>query len=131
MKLHDTTVQGHNVVTAYGEGYIAINGIEHHASLIVAPDHLIESWPVTSARELRVEDFRGLMETGASVILLGTGAKQVFPPPALLRSLSTQGKAVEVMDSFAACRTYNILVAEGRDVVAGLILPVNSNTAHP
>lgn len=123
MKLHDARTPGQNTFTAYGDDYIAVNGKNFHASLIVTPEHLRESWPVTSVSTLDDAALAALDEFAGCIVLLGTGPKQKFPGTNVLRALSVKGLAVEVMDSFAACRTFNILASEGRKVVAALILP--------
>jgi uncharacterized protein len=122
MKLHDNSSTGYNTFTAYGEGYIAVNGTTYRRSLIVAPQQIDAAWSA-DADALCANDLNALLAYAGHIVLLGTGTKQRFPAPALLRPLALAGLAVEVMDSFAACRTYNILVAEGRPVVAALLLP--------
>ena len=67
-------------------------------------------------------DLQAIAELGCPIVLLGTGSRQRFPAAALLRPLIQRRVGIEVMDSYAACRTYNILMAEGRDVAAALII---------
>ena len=122
MKLHDASSPGYNSFTGYGEGFIAVNGITYRHSLIVTPQRIDDTWGA-DAQALRPEDMAPLASFAGHVILLGTGSQQHFPSPALLRPLLTAGIAIEIMDSFAACRTYNILAAENRPVVAALLLP--------
>nr|QLG20568.1 hypothetical protein [uncultured bacterium] len=122
MKLHSTSPTGLLAVTAYDAAGIVVNGRRLERSFIITPHRLIEDWAPTSWQVLCASDMAILASLNCPVVLLGTGAQQHFPPPALLRPLLAQRVGVEVMDSFAACRTYNILVAEGRDVAAALIL---------
>lgn len=122
MKLHSPATTGLNAITAYDERSIAVNGRALTRSFIVTPERLIEDWAPVSADSLTEADLAQLAELGCDVILLGTGARQKFPAPALLRQLITRQIGVEVMDSHAACRTYNILMAEGRAVAAALII---------
>lgn len=122
MKLHSPATAGLNAITAYDERSIAVNGRALNRSFIVTPERLIEDWAPVSADSLTEADLAPLAELGCDVILLGTGARQKFPAPALLRSLIARQIGVEVMDSHAACRTYNILMAEGRAVAAALIV---------
>lgn len=122
MKLHSPATAGFNAITAYDERSIAVSGRALTRSFIVTPERLIEDWAPTSAESLTEADLAVLAELGCDVILLGTGARQKFPAPALLRPLITRQIGVEVMDSHAACRTYNILMAEGRAVAAALII---------
>jgi uncharacterized protein len=121
MKLQTEQPQGLNAITAYGPGFVTINGQTHHNSLIVGHDRLILDWPVATLDSLTSEHFDGLNK-GCDVILLGTGTKQRFPQRSILRPLIEKRIGVEVMDTAAACRTYNVLIAEGRAVVAALII---------
>jgi len=121
MKLNAEHPQGLNAITAYGPGFVVINGQMHERSLIVGHDHLPTDWPVARLDDLTSEHLAGL-EQNCDVILLGTGARQRFPAPSILRPLLEKRIGVEVMDTEAACRTYNILLSEGRAVVAALII---------
>ncbi len=121
MKLHTDPRPG-NTVTAYGEGYIAINGEHYSGSLVVQPEAVNTEWRAASVNELTTEHFRQLAATGADILILGTGKRQQFPSPALLRPVMETGRTVDVMDTAAACRTYNILMGEGRLVAAALII---------
>lgn len=110
------------MVTAYAPGQVAVNGVRYNASLIVRPDALLPSWPVTDVALLRTEDFSWIRENPPEILLLGTGSQQVFPPRPLWRELRMEGWGIEIMDTAAACRTYNLIVAEGRAVAAALIV---------
>ena len=79
-------------------------------------------WGVRKVSELETEHFDVLARLGAEVAILGTGSRIVFPDPAIYAPLINSGVGMEVMDTPAACRTYNVLVSDGRKVVAGLIL---------
>ena len=122
MKLHPDTPSGQNTITACGTGFIAVNGRRHQHSLVVAPDRLDPQWPVSALDQLHAGDLADLAGGECDVLLLGTGARQHFPAPEVMRALFQARIGVEVMDTPAACRTYNILMAEGRRVVAALIL---------
>ena len=122
MKLHADTHSGQNTVTAYGSGFVAINGRRYERSLVVTPDSLDPEWPAATLDELRAEHLTPLAASGCDVVLLGTGARQRFPSPAILRPMIEARIGVEVMDTAAACRTYNVLMAEGRKVVAVLMV---------
>lgn len=121
MKLHTDPRTG-NTVTAHGEGYVAINGERHAGSLIVQPDALDTAWQVASIAALEPAHIERLLATGADILILGTGRRQQFPPLALLKPVIAAGRTVDVMDTSAACRTYNILMSEGRTVAAALII---------
>lgn len=120
MKLHATRPSGVNTITGYGEGYVTVNGERRASSVVVLPDR-IEQWAVQGFDQLRAEDFAFLKNLQAEIVLLGTGARQRFPHPRLTAELTQAGIGLEVMDLQAACRTYNILVAEERKVAAALL----------
>ena len=120
MKLHASGASGVNTITGYGEGYVMVNGARRSSSVVVMPDRT-EDWPVTRFADLRAEDFAFLRDLQAEIVLLGTGPRQRFPDPRLTAALANAGVGLEVMDVQAACRTYNILVAEERKVAAALL----------
>lgn len=91
-------------------------------SFILSPNELVESWPVSSAADLIPADLAPLLALNPELILLGTGARQVFPPAAALAASLTRGVGIEVMTNAAAARTFNILAGEGRRVVAGFLI---------
>ena len=120
MKLHASRPSGVNTITGYGEGYVMVNGERRSSSLVVLPDR-IEEWPAKRFDQLSTEDFTYLKNLKAEIVLLGTGPRQRFPHPRLTAELASAGIGLEVMDLQAACRTYNILVAEERKVAAALL----------
>jgi len=93
------------------------------ASFVIAPNQLIEDWPVRDARTLSANDLAPLLALQPEVILLGSGATQVFPPAEAMAAGLTRGIGIEVMTNSAAARTFNVLAGEGRRVVAGFVLP--------
>ena len=121
MKLHLTTAENNNLITAYGEGYIEINKQRYTQNLIILPQTLILDWQVTSFAKLANEHFRQISELKPEVVLLGTGATHLFLHPRQHQLLTENGIALECMTTAAACRTYNILMSEGRTVAAALI----------
>jgi uncharacterized protein len=122
MKLHDASNSAQHAFTGYGDGYVVIDAVTYRSSLIVTPSAVDDSWAARSSATLDASTLAPLEQFRDCIILLGTGSRQQFPAPALLRSLASKGIAVEVMDNFAACRTFNILAAEGRPVVAALLI---------
>ena len=122
MKLHSTVTAGLNTVTAYGAGYVAVDGRVLKSSFILTPQQLIENWPAHDVARLNSDDLAEIAKLDCPILLLGTGATQRFPDPMALRPLIARQIGVEVMDNFAACRTYNILMAEGRAVALALIM---------
>ena len=122
MKFEREQAEGKNSFTGYGEGYVEINRRRHGASLVVDAVRLVTDWPVTSVEGLAADHMAAIVEFNPEIVLLGTGAALRFPEPALLAPLYRAGIGVEVMDTPAACRTYNILLGEGRNVVAAVIV---------
>ena len=122
MKLQLANTDGLNTFTAYGDGYVSVNGIRHNCNIAVLPNLLIPEWTQATFDALTVADFELLAGLDAEIILLGTGNQLRFPRPELMRPLVKAQRGLEVMDLQAACRTYNILAAEGRKVAAGLLL---------
>jgi len=120
VKLHQAVAGGTNTFTGYGDDYVAVNGERRKQSSIVLPDRILD-WNVVGFDALQAEDFQVFSTLGVDIVLLGTGRRQRFPHPRLTASLASAGIGVEVMDLRAACRTYNILVAEERKVAAALL----------
>jgi uncharacterized protein len=125
MKLHLAPNDGQQRFTGYGEGYVAVNALRYERSVLVSPQ-AVHEWRVGSFDDLAAADFAFIPQLGAEVVIFGTGTKQRFPRPELARALAASGAGVEVMDTRAACRTYNILAAEGRKVVAAILLEAGS-----
>ncbi|MBV2234607.1 MAG: Mth938-like domain-containing protein [Sterolibacterium sp.] len=122
MKLHRDLNIGQNLVTAYGPDYIDVNGQRHETGLILLPRQIHAPWGMAGFDALTAEDFRYVVTQECEILFLGTGRQQRFPQAALLRELITARIGIEIMDTGAACRTFNILVAEGRNVAAALLL---------
>ena len=122
MKIEREQASGRNLFTGYGEGYVEVNRTRYDASLVVSGDRLVTDWPLARIEALTADHFAAILELKPEVVLLGTGAKFVFPEPLLLAPLRGARVGVEVMDTPAACRTYNILLGEGRNVVAALVV---------
>ena len=122
MKIELERTEGKNAFTGYGEGYVEVNGTRHRESLVVSAERVVTAWPAASVESLTADHLAAIVELEPEIVLLGTGAKFRFPDPALLAPLYKANIGVEFMDTPAACRTYNILLGEGRNVVAALIL---------
>ena len=110
------------MVTGVGPGWVRVGTDEYRTSLVLLPDAIVTPWAATF-EALAAEDFERVRELAPAIVLLGTGVRQRFPPPRLYQALTAAAIGVEVMDSGAAARTYNIIAAEGRRVAAALILP--------
>jgi len=121
VKLHIPNTAGLNLFTAYGDDYAAVNGEKHEKNLILLPESIIPAWSAATISTLSEGDMKILLALGTEIVLLGTGKSLRFPASALLRPFAPAGIGLEVMDLKAACRTYNILAAEGRKVAAALL----------
>jgi uncharacterized protein len=122
LKFEQEKAEGQYTFTGYGEGYVEVNRQRHSQSLLVSAQRVLTAWPATSVAQIGADHLAAILELEPEIVLLGTGARFTFPEPALLAPLYKAGVGVEVMDTPAACRTYNILLAEGRNVVAALIV---------
>ncbi len=109
-------------ITGYGDGGFKINGEFISGSLLVFPERTV-SWPMKSADALTPKDFQSIMESlpPVELVLLGTGRSMAMVNPAIKQVLKAKGIALDVMDTGAACRTYNVLLSEERRVAAALI----------
>jgi uncharacterized protein len=121
MKLHSTATQQYQTVTAYDDTGVEINAVRFAHSLVVLPEVAPTAWPPTSFDNLSAEHFAQIDATAPDVVILGTGKRQRFIHPRLTAALTARRIGVECMDNQAACRTYNILMAEGRKVALALI----------
>lgn len=121
MKLHAHRDAALNTVTAYGEGWLEINARRYAHAVLVRPESPVEAWAPARFEDLAAEHFEAIAAHAPEVVLLGTGAIQRFAHPRLLAALAARRIGVEAMDTGAACRTYNILMSEGRKVLAALI----------
>ena len=122
MKLHLAGTGAQNLCTAYGEGFVAVNQRRIETNMIVLPEQLIEPWQAASFDTLTEADFRFMAGLDIELLLLGTGRRLRFPHPRLTEPLRSAAIGFEAMDTPAACRTYNILVGEGRRVAAALFI---------
>jgi uncharacterized protein len=152
LKLHQDSTTAYNTVTAYDHDYIEVNRVRFSRAIAFGPEGAVADWPVARAAGITpalLEQAAGIAaaprdplafldqpETGPArpahapeVLLVGTGARQQLLPRDTLRPLLALGIGVEVMDTRAAARTYNILMAEGRRVIAALIPVHGANPA--
>lgn len=122
LKLHQDTSGALNTVTGYGPDYVDVNLQRHEGSVIVLPGAAVRDWPVSSFDALTPEHFAMLLDPAPELVIFGSGARLRFPHPRLVAMLTAKRIGVETMDFQAACRTYNILMAEGRKVAAALLI---------
>jgi len=121
MKFHLSTAAG-NVVTGHGPGWVRIGATEYRENLLLTATTVTPGWAPAGFDALTAADFEALLAHRPEVVLFGAGATLRFPPPGLVRALTDASIGIEAMDTAAACRTFNILAAEGRAVVAALIV---------
>ena len=117
------------------EGYLFIRRVSAHgvtlidrelgSSFLLAPDRVVEQWPVTQAGVLDANHVEAVLALQPELVILGTGTRQVFPAAAFMAGFLRHNVGIEVMDNAAAARTYNLLAGEGRRVIAGFILPAH------
>ncbi|MGZ8288857.1 MAG: Mth938-like domain-containing protein [Telluria sp.] len=122
MKLHPSINKQYQTVTGYDDTGVEINAERFNYSLIVMPETPPRPWPVADFESLGAEHFAIIEADAPDVVILGTGARQRFVHPRLVAGLAARRVGVECMDSQAACRTYNILMGEGRKVTLALII---------
>ncbi len=115
-----------NVIVACSPGEIRLRDRTCTSSVIVTRTAVIDGWRPASVDELSIDDFAELLALSPEVVLLGTGARQRMPPPALYAAFASRRVGLEVMDNGAACRTYNLLLSEFREVAVALMMGAGS-----
>jgi|SRR6516164_10324842 uncharacterized protein len=124
MDLTPLIPSGRQIVESYGEGRFRVSGQVHQSAILVFPDRTL-AWAVGAATEATLENLEPILAAGREgsieLLLFGQGPRMELVPPALRQGLKAAGIVVEPMDTGAACRTYNVLMAEGRRVAAALI----------
>ncbi len=123
MRFTQHTPAGLNLIRRYGPDFIEVGDQEIRVSCIVGAATLIRDWPPKDVPSLRTEHFAPLFELQPEVVVMSTGARQVFPSAALRAEFATRKIGIEIMEIGAACRTYNVLVSEERKVLCAVLLP--------
>lgn len=113
---------GARIIRRYGTGYVVVNEDTITTSMILTPTELDTDWPPETFAQLDFAHCEALLSYGPDLVLLGTGRRQQFPAAEIMARVMQAGIGIEVMDTAAACRTFNILMNEGRKVVAGLLM---------
>jgi len=121
MKLQADRIEGQNAIARHGPDGVIVNGIEHRSSVLVPASGDVVAWPVTAFGALTEANFEAIAALSPELVIFGSGPRIRFPHPSLLKPLLARRIGVETMDTAAACRTYNVLLAEGRAVVAALL----------
>jgi uncharacterized protein len=111
------------VLRGVSPGGVLVNEAVIASSFLVTPEQLVRDWRPRDAASLEPADLEPVLALSPALMVLGTGPRQVFPSQAVLAALLTRGIGIEVMDSAAAARTFNVLATEGRAVVAGFLVP--------
>lgn len=110
------------LIQTYGPGRFRISDVDHTGAVLVLP-HSTVPWPVAAAGDIAPDNLAAIITATPPVetLLVGSGIRAVFIPPSRRVALKAHGIVLEVMDTGAACRTYNVLLAEGRRIAAALI----------
>ncbi|NJM33206.1 MAG: Xcc1710-like domain-containing protein [Limnobacter sp.] len=125
MKFQAEPVQGELVVHGYDNTGVLVNGQKHESSVVFGHNQPVTPWNAQAGSPLElvhVERLHALCPPHTEVLIVGTGVKQAFPGLPVRRFFAQKNCPVEFMDTQAACRTYNILIAEGRQVVVALVI---------
>jgi uncharacterized protein len=122
MKLHLNTTVGLNAITGHGDCTVAVNNKQVNHALIVMPNQIIDPWPINDSAALTLTDFSHVLALKPELVVFGSGKTFRFPDARILAAFSQARIGFEVMDTPAACRTYNVLASEGRNVAAALLV---------
>jgi uncharacterized protein len=122
MKFQPDSLAGTNVITRQESGRVWVGHTAFDHSLLVPWQGAVLAWPVAALAGLTQAHFDSILQMQPEVVIFGSGARLRFAPPALMRGLMAARIGVETMDTPAACRTYNVLAAEGRSVLAALLI---------
>ena len=121
MKLQAERIEGTNAIARHGPDGVIVNGVAYTHSVIVPWKGAVLVWPVPRFDDLAEAHFEALAALEPELVIFGSGARLRFARHALHRPLIERRIGIETMDTAAACRTYNVLLAEGRTVVAALL----------
>lgn len=111
-----------NYIRAYGPGRINVNDRLLKVSLVLTPTMLIENWPPQRFEDITLQHLETALALEPEILLIGTGPSLQFPKAQIMAAIQQRGIGLEVLDTAAACRTYNVLVSENRNVVAVLLM---------
>lgn len=123
MKFSEDADSKHLIISAYGDDFITVNERRHALPAMLGGEQPPRPWPVTSAAALTPADLDLLLASDPEIVIIGCGPRQHFLHPELLHHIMRHGIGCEVMTTPSACRTWNIIVSEGRRVAAGLLAP--------
>jgi uncharacterized protein len=109
-------------ISGYGPGWVGVNGERVQSSIVIGSRGERFAWNCARFEDLSALHFEQLIESKPELVVFGSGSRLRFASPAFMRALMAQRIGIETMDTLAACRTYNILAGEGRNVVAALLI---------
>lgn len=118
----DSAAAGTKVIRAYAPGRISVNDVLLQTSCILAPDRLLENWPPQRFEDITLDHLQVALDLKPEILVIGTGPTLRFPEARIMAVIQQLGIGLEVLDTAAACRTYNVLVSENRKVVAALLM---------
>jgi uncharacterized protein len=121
MKMHADRAEGANAISRHAPEGVIVAGVEHRSSVLVPWRGEVVPWNVERFEQLGEASFEPVISLVPELVIFGSGSRLRFPPPAILKALMARRICFEAMDTPAACRTYNVLLAEGRSVVAALL----------
>ena len=121
MKLQADRLEGQNAISRHGPDGVIVNGVEHRRGVVVPWTGAVRPWQADAFAQLGSAHFEALAALAPELVIFGSGSRIRFAAPALLKPLMERRIGIETMDTAAACRTYNVLLAEGRSVVAALL----------
>lgn len=130
MKMRADRIEGQNAIARHGPEGVIVNGVEHTESVLVPWQGDVVAWHADSFESLTPDHFARIAALRPELAIFGSGSRLRFPAPALLRPLIDAGIGIETMDTAAACRTYNVLIAEGRTAVAALLFVARDNASR-
>jgi len=122
MRLTDDTTASAFLVRSYAPGEVRVGDAVLHRSCLISAQRVVDDWRPQTLEELNEADLEAVFALQPEIVVLGSGTRQRFPAPRLLAAILARGIGCEVMDTGAACRTYNVLVSESRRAVAALFL---------
>lgn len=122
MRFAEDDTEGQYRIRAYAPGQLTVNDEVLTRSLVISTDRLIRDWPPQRLEDLTPAHLQTAVDMHPEILILGTGTQMRFPHPRLIADLQARGIGVEIMDTAAACRTYNVLASESRPVVAALLM---------
>jgi uncharacterized protein len=122
MQLDQDTTPGSHTIRSYASGQIVVDEEIIQTSVIVTPAQIQENWPPESVNDLTLQHIQMILDLEPEIVLLGTGSRQQFLSQELIIPFMQMNIGLEIMDTQGACRTYNVLMSEGREVAAALFM---------